>query len=149
MATLFSIQSLKPKIDTLLHLLVTSKTEICLITETWIKQDYDLNSVNAIVKNHAYKIISQERTDRPDGGIACVFKAHLNICKTPMETRTSFETLTTKLKFEPKYYILSTVYMILYSTRCLISTTTFLDELPDTFNELQWKNRIIYLTRGH
>ena len=57
----------------------------------------------------------------------------------PMEARTSFETLTIKLKFGHKYYILSTIYKTSYSTRHPIPTSTFLIELPDHLNELHRK----------
>ena len=48
--------------------------------------------------------------DKPTGGIANGFKDHLNISKIPMSVRASFETPTIKVKFEHKYFILSTIY---------------------------------------
>ena len=42
---LTNIQSLKPKIDVLLHYILEHKVDICFITETWISKNEDLQYI--------------------------------------------------------------------------------------------------------
>ena len=47
---LTNIQSLKPKIDVILHYILEHKVDICLITETLISKNEDLQCIKANLK---------------------------------------------------------------------------------------------------
>ena len=58
---LTNIQSLKPKIDVILHYILEHKLDICFITETWISKNEDLQYIKANLKMQGYHILSCER----------------------------------------------------------------------------------------
>ena len=58
---LINMQSMKGKIDTLLHHITLNDIDICLITETWIKTDHDLQILDANISGLGYKIINKHR----------------------------------------------------------------------------------------
>ena len=55
---LTNIQSLKPKIDVILHYILNHKVDICFITKTWISKNEDLLYIKANVKMQGYQILS-------------------------------------------------------------------------------------------
>ena len=44
---LTNIQSLKPKIDMIIHYILQHKLDICFITETWVSKNEDLQYIKA------------------------------------------------------------------------------------------------------
>ena len=53
--------------------------DICAITETWLKQDPNVDTVKEVPPT-GYKIVSTPRSDgRMGGGIGLVFKEHLSL----------------------------------------------------------------------
>ena len=58
---LTNIQSLKAKIDVMLHYVLQHKLDICFITETWISKNEDLQYIKANLKMQGYHILSCER----------------------------------------------------------------------------------------
>ena len=55
------------------------KTDICAITETWIKQD-DIDAVIKEVPPQGYKILSRSRSGgRSGGGVALVYRDHYSV----------------------------------------------------------------------
>ena len=135
---LINIQSMKSKIDALLHHIILNDIDICLITETWIQTDQDLQILDANISGLGYKIIDKCRENKPEGGIACIYKGHLDIrMYTKDNTNTSFESLTVKLMIKSKLHWISTIYRPPYSNRHPIPTSTFIDEFPDHVSHLQ------------
>ena len=134
---LINIQSIKGKIDTLLHHITLNDIDICLITETWIQTDHDLQILDANISGLGYKIINKCRENKPGGGIACIYKGYLDIrMHTECRTYTSFESLIVKLMIKSKLHWISTIYRPPYSNKHPIPTTTFIDEFPDHVSHL-------------
>ena len=95
---LMNIQSMKSKIDALLHHITLNDIDICLITETWIETDQDLQILDANISGLGHKVIDKSRENKPGGGISCIYKGHLDFrIYTKDNTYTSFECLTVKL----------------------------------------------------
>ena len=76
---LTNIQSLKPKIDVILHYILQHKVDICFITETWISKNEDLQYIKANLKMQGYHILSCERENRKGGGLACIYNENLKM----------------------------------------------------------------------
>ena len=143
---LINIQSMKSKIDALLHHITLNDIDICLITETWIQTDEDLQILDANISGLGYKVINKCRENKPGGGIACTYKGHLDFrIYMKDNTYTSFECLTVKLMIKSKCHWISTIYRPLYSNRHPIPISTFIDEFPDHVSHLlcQTDNPII------
>ena len=134
---LINIQSIKSKIDALLHHITLNKIDIWLITETWIQTDQDLQILYANISGLGYKVIDKCRENQQEGGIACIYKEHLDIrVYTKDNAYTSFECLTVKLMIKSKFHWISIIYRLPYSNRHPIPTSTFIDEFPDHVSHL-------------
>ena len=143
---LINIQSMKGKIDALLHHITLNDIDICLVTETWIQTDHELQILDANISRLGYKVIDKCRENKPGGGIACIYKGHLDIrMYTKDNTYTSFENLTVKRMIKSKLHWISTIHRPPYSNRHPIPTSTFIDEFPDHVSHLlcQTDNLII------
>ena len=62
------IQSLKPKINMILHYILQHKLDICFITETWTSKNEDLQYIKANLMTQDFDILSCERRNRKGGG---------------------------------------------------------------------------------
>ena len=94
---------MKSKVDALLHHIILNDIDICLIMETWIQTDQDLQILDANISGLGYKIIDKCRENKPGGGIACIYKGHLDIrMYTKDNAYTSFASLTVKLMIKSK-----------------------------------------------
>ena len=128
---------MKSKIDTLLHHIILNDIDICLIIETLIQTDQDLQILNANISGLEYKIINECRGNQPGGGITCIYKGHLDIRSYTYDNAyTSFECLTVKLMIKSKFHWISTIYRPPYSNRHPIPTSTSIDEFPDHVSHL-------------
>ena len=54
---LTNIQSLKLKIDVIIHYILQHKMDICFITETWVSKNEDLQYIKANLKIQGYNTI--------------------------------------------------------------------------------------------
>ena len=108
---LINIQSIKSKIDTLLHHINLNDIDICFITETGIHTDQDLQILEANISGLGYKIIDKHRENQSGGDVACIYKGHLDIrtC-TKDNAYTSFECLTIKHMAKSKLHWIFTIY---------------------------------------
>ena len=71
-------QSVVNKIDPYQMELIDSNTDICVITETWLKTDDDLTT--KMEPPPIYNIHSTPRTTgKQGGGLALVYKNHINV----------------------------------------------------------------------
>ena len=66
---LTNIQSLKPKINMILHYIV-HKLDICFITETWISKNEDLQCIKFNIMTQGFNILSCKRKNKRGGGLA-------------------------------------------------------------------------------
>ena len=89
---LINIQSIKCKLDVLLNNITLNDIDLCFITETWINTDHDLQLLEANISGLGYKIINKYRENQSGGGVACIYKGHLDIQTYTKDNRyTSFE----------------------------------------------------------
>ena len=107
---LTNIQSLKPKIDVILHYILEHKVDICFITETWISKNEDLQYIKANLKLQGYHILSCERENRKGGGLACIFNENLKMKAPKSQKYESFGLLTVQVNIKSKTNIFSLIY---------------------------------------
>ena len=73
-----NIKSIKCKDNLLLDKLITNKINMCIVTETWLKeQDQLWLETNNLVKN-VYKIDNVKRPNRAGGGLAIIYRSSIN-----------------------------------------------------------------------
>ena len=76
---LVNIQSLKPKLDMLIHHMQVSNIDIVFVTETWTEDgnDSEHQYIKANFNTARYNMLIQNRVNRRGGGIAIIYKSHL------------------------------------------------------------------------
>ena len=76
---LTNIQSIKGKDSLLLDELITNKIDMCIVTETWLKdQDQLWLETNDLVLN-GYRIDNVNRPHRTGGGLAIIHRSSMNV----------------------------------------------------------------------
>ena len=102
---------MKSQIYALLHHITLNDIDICLITETLIQTDQDLQILDANISGLGYKFIDRHRENQPGGGIACIYKGHVDIrIYTKDNAYTSYKYLTVKLMIKSKLHWICTIY---------------------------------------
>ena len=129
---LINIQSLKPKLDMLIHHMLLNNLDICFITETWAQYGNELEYqyIKVNLDTAIDNIIIHSRANRKGGGIAVIYKSHLHVKKLSFNEHTSFESKTINLNIITKSYLFSTIYSAPYSTKQPVTMLTFLEEVP-------------------
>ena len=135
---LTNIQSLKPKLDMLIHHMQLNNLDICLITETWTQygNEPEYKYIKANLDTAGYNIIIHSRENRKGGRIAVIYRPHLHIKKLSFKEHTSFEAITINLNITTKSYLLLTIYRASYSAKQPITMQTFLEDFPDHISSL-------------
>ena len=130
---LTNIQSLKPKLDMLIHHMKLNNLDICFITETWTQYENEpeYQYIKANLDTAGYNIIIHSRENRKGGGMAVIYRPHLHIKKLSFKKHTSFEAITINLNITTKSYLLLTIYRTPYSAKQPVTMQTFLEEFPD------------------
>ena len=87
---LINIQSLKPKLDMLIHHMQLNNLDICFITEsrTQCGNEPDYQYIRANLDTAGYNIIINSRENRMGGGIAVIHRPHLHIKKYYLSMKT-------------------------------------------------------------
>ena len=88
--------------------LTNNNLDVCVLTETWIKED---NSITPIrLCPNGYKLLSVSRPDRTGGVIAIVIKKDLNVTKACTTTYTTMEMATFQININNHVINLVTIY---------------------------------------
>ena len=90
---------------------------MCFVTETWTQYGNELEYqyIRANLDTAGYNTLIQSRENSKGGGIAVIYKSHLQVKKLSFNEYTSFESLTINLNISTKSYIFSAIYRTLYS----------------------------------
>ena len=70
--TVINIQSIKNKDTNLLDHLVENKTDICIVTETWLNEDDKIWLECCDLSKNGFQIQSVNRKNRRGGGLAII-----------------------------------------------------------------------------
>ena len=89
--SLINIQSIKNKHTKLLDNLVENKTDICIVTETWLTEDDKVWLDCSDLSKNGYQIYSANRKNRRGGGLAIILNTNIKIKLLEKGEKTSFE----------------------------------------------------------
>ena len=143
---LVNIQSLKPKLDVLIHHMQINNKDIGFVTETWIQygNEPEYQYIKANLDTAGYNILIQSWENQRGRGIAVIYKTRLQVKKLTFNQYTSFKSLTINLNISTKSYLLLQPSIDTpYSTDQPITMLTFLDEFPDHISNLLRSSRNI------
>ena len=135
---LTNIQSIKPKLDMLIHHMQLNNLDMCFITETWTQcgNEPDYQYIKANLDTAGYNIMIHSRENRKGGGITVIYRPHVHVKKYSFNEHTSFEAITINLNITTKSYLLSSIYRAPNSSKKPVTMQTFLEELPDHISSL-------------
>ena len=88
--------------------LTNNNLDVCVLTETWIKEDDNITP--ARLCPNGYKSLSISRPDRTGKGIAIVFKKDLNVTKACTTTYIIMEMATFQININNHVINLVTIY---------------------------------------
>ena len=130
-AALVNIQSLKPKISDLVTYLNDTKLDLCILTETWLREEddswvscSDLNIAN-------YRMGVSNRISRSGGGLALVHKTALPTKKLDEGQMQSFQFAVWLMKILGANITIIAVYHPPYSSRCPVTNSMFIDDFTE------------------
>ena len=135
---LVNMQSLKPKLDRLIHHMQLNNINICFVTETWTQygNEPEYQYIMANLDTAGYNILIESRENRKGGGITVIYKSHLQVKKLSFNEYISFESLMINLNISTKSYLFLALYRTPYSTNQPITMLTFLEEFLDHISSL-------------
>jgi len=127
---LINLHSICAKIPMVLDHFVESNLDVCLVTETWIKESDDITRGKLNVGG--IKFLDQSRLARGiGGGTGILFKSNIHvICKDKGE-KDSFEFSVWSLRYKNSSVVIAVIYRIPYSSAHPVSVTRFLDEFEE------------------
>ena len=104
---LVNIQSLKPKLDMLIHHMQINSIDMGFVTETWTqyRDEPEYQYMKANQDTAGYNILIQSRENWRGGRIAVIYKTHLQVKKLTFNQYTSFKSLTINLNISTKSYL--------------------------------------------
>ena len=91
---LINARSLMPKLHSLYETMQELKTDVCVVTETWMREDPEINQhLEDFTNLTGYSILRKDRENRRGGGVAILFNNE-TISLTSVKTkRTDYEIL--------------------------------------------------------
>ena len=130
-AALVNIQSLKPKSNDLVTYPNDTKLDLCIITETWLREEDD-SWVSCLDLNIAnYRMSVSNRINRREEGLVLVHKAAPPTKKLDEDQLQSFQFAVWSMKIPGSNMTIIAVYHPPYSTRCPVTNSMFIDDFTE------------------
>ena len=133
--TLVSIQSLKDKDTILLDHQIEKKKDICIMTETWLKENDDTWLKCSDISRNGYEIQMHNRNIRKDGGLAIVYRLNLKVLAIKANHTRSMEYAIWKVNTGTVTINSFAICHPSYSDINQSTNVMFLDDLPDIFEK--------------
>ena len=133
---LINIQSIKCKDSLLLDELITNKVNMCIVTETWLKdQDQLWLETNNLVQN-GYRIDNVNRPNRTGGGLAIIYKSSIDIKLLKKGMTHSIEYALWESKTIGTVINMLAIYHVPYSNINRCTDAMFLDDFAELLEEV-------------
>ena len=127
-----NIQSIKSKDDDLFEYLLESKTNLCVVTETWLSDENEEDGawVSCTHLNKApFKINTSNRKNCRGGGLALIHKAVLSSNLLKEGSTRSFQFALWSTKVPGSNVTLVALYHPPYSSKAPITNSMFIDDI--------------------
>ncbi len=122
-------RSIKNKTAVFVDYIVTSKPDVCFITETWLSDKDDV--ARSEISPNGYIFKDHPRADRTGGGTGLLCRSVLGPRKVSGGETKSFEYSEYVVKLDNKKCRLHVIYRPTYSEKHPVTTSTFFEEFPD------------------
>ena len=128
-------QSLKNKDTILLDHLIEKKTDICIVTDTWLKENDATWLECSDISRNGYQIQTHNRNIRKDGGLAIVYRSNLKVSAIKANHTRSMEYAIWKVNTGTVTINIISIYHPPYSDINQSTNAMFLDDLADIFEK--------------
>ena len=133
---LINIQSIKCKDNLLLDKLITNKVDMCIVTETWLKeQDQLWLETNDLVQN-GYKIDNVNRPNRTGGGLAIIYRSSIDTKLLKKGLTHNVEYALWECKTSGTLINMLAIYHPPYSSTNKCMDAMFLDDFAELIEEV-------------
>ena len=129
--SLINIRSIKNKHTNLLDNLVENKTDICIVTETWLTDDDKVWLDCSDLSKNGYHIQSANRRNRRGGGLAIIAATNIKTKLLEKGEKISFEYAVWKVNTNNTSMTVLAIYHPPPSQANHSTNTVFLDEFAD------------------
>ena len=133
--TLVNTQSPKNKDTILLDHLIEMKTDIWIVTETWLKENDDTWLECSDLSRNGYKIQICNRNIRKGRGLAIVYRTNLKVSVIESNHTRSMEYVVWKVNTGTVNINIIAIYHQLYSDINQSTNVMFLENLADIFEK--------------
>ena len=140
--TVINIRSIKNKDINLDHL-VENKTDICIVTETWLNEDDNTWLECCDLSKNGCQIHSANRKNRRGGGLAIISTINMKIKLLEKGDKSSFEYAMWKVNMNNSSMILLAIYHPPPSQTNHSTHPVFLDEFADYMEFFLMTNNIV------
>lgn len=108
---LINARSVNNKAESISEYITERKVDVCCITETWLKEDDDINTiVCGNLTPPGYSLLHTARKGKQGGGVAIVHRSSLKVIKQTVNVFESFEHIEVLLQTGSDYVRLAVVY---------------------------------------
>ena len=128
---LANVQSLKPKELLCLDHIVGINTDLCILTETWLKNEDSIWLQGCELNKNGWKILSIYREDRTGGSIALVYKSKHNSKMVRKGKTRSFEYGIWHISSANTKLSIVAIYHPPYTNKNPITNNMFIDDFTD------------------
>ena len=129
------MQSLKNNDIILLDHLIEKKTDICIVTETWLKENDAIWLECSDISRNGYKIQTHNRNIRKGGGLAIVSRSNLKVSASEANHTRSKEYAVWKVNTGTVTINIIAIYYPPYWDINQSTNAMFLDDLADIFEK--------------
>ena len=131
----FNCRSIRNKVADVLSKLDELNIDVCLLQETWLNKGDE--SIIAEIRDYGYEIESRRRTNyRKGGGVAVLYKSHIDICVKKSGRFISFEHMLINIRTKNKLFRIINLYRPDYSTKHRVTPAIFFEEFCNLLSEL-------------
>ena len=130
-AALVNIQSLKAKSNGLVTYLSDTKLDLCILTETWLREEDDSWASHLDLNIANYRMSISNRINRRGGGLALMHKTALPTKILGEGQMWSFQVAVWSMKIPGSNMTIIAVYLPPYSTRCPVTNSMFIDDFTE------------------
>ena len=117
-------RSIRNKTSDLVTSMVDDNYDICMITETWLREDDSVKRAECTLPGLNFQDVP--RTDRNGGGIGLLYKSRFKASLINSGCKTSLEFAEWKLKNYSEIITVVTIYRPPYSTQHPVTVRTFI-----------------------
>ena len=138
-----NMRSIRNKCNAYLEHLIDNKIDLCLVTETWLKETD--GKVLGTLRSNGFEFDSCPRPDRTGGGIGLSYRENLKVRRVKANSQRSFESAEWIVTCARTTAAVVGVYRPPSSTANQANVTTFIEEMEEYLTDILADHKNIFM----